>query len=75
MSDGVLSGWKPLEEAARSTIIEANGSRISVIAFSCLLPADSAAAPDRAGLSPNRIQTSYEINSYYQKEKRRWLTL
>jgi poly-gamma-glutamate capsule biosynthesis protein CapA/YwtB (metallophosphatase superfamily) len=64
-----IGAGETLEEAARPAIIEVNGFRIGVVAFSCLLPAGSAAAPDRAGLSPIHIETSYEINSYYQMEE------
>ena len=58
-----------LEEASRPAIIEAKGRRIGVLAFSCLLPTGAAAAPDRAGLSPIHVETSYEIDSYYQMEE------
>ena len=58
-----------LAEASRPAIIEANGRRVGVLAFSCLLPTGAAAAPDRAGLSPIHVETSYEIDSYYQMEE------
>ena len=58
-----------LEEASRPAIIEANGRRVGVVAFSCLLPTGAAAAADRAGLCPIHIETSYEIDSYYQMEE------
>ena len=64
-----IGAGESLEVAARPAIIEAKGWRVGVVAFSCLLPTGSAAAPDRAGLSPIHVETSYEIDSYYQMEE------
>ena len=46
-----------------------NGRRVGVIAFSCLTPTGMSAADDRPGLSPIHVETSYEIDPWYQMEE------
>jgi poly-gamma-glutamate synthesis protein (capsule biosynthesis protein) len=58
-----------LDEALRPVVIEKKGWRIGFIAWSCLLPAGSAAAANRPGHSPMHVRTSYEINPYIDMEE------
>jgi poly-gamma-glutamate capsule biosynthesis protein CapA/YwtB (metallophosphatase superfamily) len=71
----VEAGFRPigagltLAEAARPAVVDVAGTRVGVLAFSCLLPTGAAAANGRRGLNPIHVETSYEIDSYYQMEE------
>lgn len=65
----VIGAGSTLGEAMRPVVATVNGMRIGIIAFSCLLPAGMAAAPNRPGLSPIHVHSAYEIDSTYQMEE------
>ena len=65
----VVGAGDTIVQAQRPEIAEVAGKKIGIIAFSCLLPTGMAASPDRPGISPIHIHTSYEIDSYYQMEE------
>jgi len=65
----VVGAGRNLDDAQRPNISTVSGKAIGVIAFSCLLPTGMAASPVRPGISPIHINTSYEIDPYYQMEE------
>jgi poly-gamma-glutamate synthesis protein (capsule biosynthesis protein) len=65
----VVGAGSDIAEAMRPEIIEAKGTRVGVIGFSCLLPTGMAAAASRPGIAPIHINTAYEIDPYYQMEE------
>lgn len=65
----VVGAGSTVAEAMQPTVVTVDGARIGIIAFSCLLPAGMAAAPNRPGLSPIHVHSAYEIDSTYQMEE------
>jgi poly-gamma-glutamate capsule biosynthesis protein CapA/YwtB (metallophosphatase superfamily) len=57
-----VGGGEDLAQATAPVIVEKNGWRIGVTAWTACLPTGAAAAPDRPGLAPLHVHTSYEIN-------------
>ena len=58
-----------LSDAVRPVVVERRSMRVGVLAFSCLLPTGMAAADNRPGIAPIHVETSYEIDPYYQMEE------
>ncbi|MBL6425923.1 MAG: CapA family protein [Maritimibacter sp.] len=58
-----------LDEARALHVKEIDGRTVGVIACTCLTPTGMTAAETRAGLSPLRIHTGYEIDPWYQMEE------
>lgn len=56
-------------QASTPAVIERNGSRVGIIAFSCLVPAGAAATDEGPGISGIRIYSSYEINPLWAIEE------
>ena len=48
---------------------DAGGTKIGVVAFSCLTPAGSTATATRPGIAAIRIDTAYEVDPLYQVEE------
>ncbi|MGE0008337.1 MAG: CapA family protein [Parvibaculaceae bacterium] len=65
----VVGAGRSVDEARQPEVAAANGKKIGVIGFSCLLPTGMAAASQRPGISPIHVDTSYEIDPYYQMEE------
>jgi poly-gamma-glutamate synthesis protein (capsule biosynthesis protein) len=65
----VVGAGPTIAQAVRPAIKEVQNRRIGIIAFSCLLPTGMAAGPNRPGISPIRVRTSYEVDPYYQIEE------
>lgn len=64
-----IGAGQTLSEAARPAVVDLPGCRVGVLAFTCLIPTGAAAAEGRRGLSPIHVETSYEIDPYYQMEE------
>jgi poly-gamma-glutamate synthesis protein (capsule biosynthesis protein) len=58
-----------LEAAERPVTVDARGSRIGFVAWTCLLPVGSAAGRARPGHAPIRVHTSYEVDAGTQMEE------
>jgi poly-gamma-glutamate synthesis protein (capsule biosynthesis protein) len=58
-----------LNAAIQPVTLVSGGTKVGFAAWSCLLPAGSAAGPDRAGHAPLHVRTAYEINPYYDMEE------
>jgi poly-gamma-glutamate capsule biosynthesis protein CapA/YwtB (metallophosphatase superfamily) len=58
-----------LDAASQPLFANVSGVRVGILAFSCLTPTGTAAAPDRPGLSPLHIITGYEVDPWYQMEE------
>ena len=65
----VVGAGKDIGEAQQPEVATLNGKKIGVIGFSCLLPTGMAASLHRPGISPIHVNTSYEIDPYYQMEE------
>jgi poly-gamma-glutamate synthesis protein (capsule biosynthesis protein) len=65
----VVGAGRNIDEAQKPDVATVAGTKIGVIAFSCLLPTGMAASPFRPGISPIHINTSYEVDPYYQMEE------
>jgi poly-gamma-glutamate capsule biosynthesis protein CapA/YwtB (metallophosphatase superfamily) len=57
-----VGGGEDLHEATAPVIVEASGWRVGVTAWTACLPTGAAAAPDRPGVAPLHVHTSYEVN-------------
>jgi poly-gamma-glutamate synthesis protein (capsule biosynthesis protein) len=57
------------DEAAAPWVREISGRRVGVVAFSCLTPPGMSAGENRPGISAIHIDTSYEIDPWYQMEE------
>jgi poly-gamma-glutamate synthesis protein (capsule biosynthesis protein) len=57
------------DQAASMELREFGGRRVGILAFSCLTPTGMRAGPDRPGISGLHIETSYEIDPWYQMEE------
>ena len=65
----VVGAGRNIEEAQKPDVATVAGTKIGVIAFSCLLPTGMSASPMRPGISPIHVNTSYEVDPYYQMEE------
>jgi hypothetical protein len=65
----VIGAGRNRAEAAAPAILSAAGCRVGVIAFSSLTPTGMAASDTRPGISAIRIDTSYEVDPWYQMEE------
>jgi poly-gamma-glutamate synthesis protein (capsule biosynthesis protein) len=66
---GVIGFGETRDEAAALMVREVAGRRVGVVAFSCLTPAGMSAGADRPGISAIHVDTSYEIDPWYQMEE------
>jgi hypothetical protein len=60
----VVGAGRNLREARRPAILDRNGLRIAVLAYSSILHDGYAAGPDKAGVAPLRAHTYYEAFDY-----------
>jgi poly-gamma-glutamate capsule biosynthesis protein CapA/YwtB (metallophosphatase superfamily) len=58
-----------LAAATAPAIFEANGWRVGVLGWTCVLPTGAAAAPERPGQAPLHVHVSYEVNPYLVMEE------
>ncbi len=58
-----VGGGRNLDEALRSAVLTSKNTRVAFVGVATTLPVGSAAAPDRAGLAPVRVTTSYVADS------------
>jgi poly-gamma-glutamate synthesis protein (capsule biosynthesis protein) len=58
-----------LREAIAPAEVVLSGTRVGVLAFSCLVPTGAGAAEQRPGIAGLKVVTSYEIDPYYQMEE------
>ena len=65
----VLGAGNNLDEASRPSFHYVGDIRVGIVAFSCLTPTGMGAGPSRAGISPLHVETSYEIDPWYQMEE------
>jgi poly-gamma-glutamate synthesis protein (capsule biosynthesis protein) len=65
----VVGAGRNINEAQEPEVAVVKGKKIGVIAFSCLLPTGMAASSHRPGISPIHVNTSYEVDPYYQMEE------
>jgi poly-gamma-glutamate synthesis protein (capsule biosynthesis protein) len=64
-----VGGGKDLVQATTPAIVEANGWRIGVSAWTAVLPTGAAASAERPGLAPLHVHTSYEVDPYLLMEE------
>jgi len=55
---GVVGAGETLEAALRPRVVRARGTRVAFLAFACTLPTGSAAAADRPGVAPVRVEAA-----------------
>ncbi|WP_406873745.1 CapA family protein [Aminobacter sp. P9b] len=65
----VIGAGSNIAEATAPAIATVAGRQIGVLAYSCLLPTGMSAGINRPGIAPIHVQTSYEIDPYYQMEE------
>jgi poly-gamma-glutamate capsule biosynthesis protein CapA/YwtB (metallophosphatase superfamily) len=58
-----------LADAERSVTVEAGGTRVGFVAWTCLLPVGSAAGVGRPGHAPIRVHSAYEVDASIQMEE------
>jgi poly-gamma-glutamate synthesis protein (capsule biosynthesis protein) len=64
-----VGGGESLERATTPAIVEANGWRVGVSAWTAVLPTGAAASAERPGLAPLHVHTSYEVDPYLLMEE------
>ena len=57
-----VGGGEDLVSAMRETVLSRKNCKIAFLSFSACLPLGSEAGPDRPGIAPIRVTTSYEID-------------
>jgi poly-gamma-glutamate capsule biosynthesis protein CapA/YwtB (metallophosphatase superfamily) len=57
-----VGGGEDLAQAIAPVVVEANGWRVGVTAWTACLPTGAAASPRRPGVAPLHVHTSYEVN-------------
>lgn len=57
-----VGGGPDLEAATTPVVVEKDGWRVGVTAWTACLPTGAAAAPGRPGLAPLHVHTSYEVD-------------
>ncbi len=65
----VIGAGEDLADAEAPRILTAGGRRVGFLAWSCLLPLGAAAGPDRPGIAPIHVETSWEVNGEFQLEE------
>ncbi len=63
-----MGAGRNLAEALAPAVLTAEGVRVAFVGLSSTLPVGSAAAPDRPGMAPVRVTTSYVIDSVALEE-------
>jgi Bacterial capsule synthesis protein PGA_cap len=56
----VTGAGKNLDEAREPAIVERNGITVGFLGYSSVIPNDGAARPDKVGIAPLRVRTSYD---------------
>lgn len=64
-----IGGGKDLAAAEKPTILNANGLKIGLIAWSCLLPVGAAASSSRPGIAGIHVASSYDVDPYMVMEE------
>jgi poly-gamma-glutamate synthesis protein (capsule biosynthesis protein) len=64
-----VGGGETLAAATGPAVVEANGWRVGVSAWTCVLPTGAAASEQRPGLAPLHVRTSYEVDPYLLMEE------
>jgi poly-gamma-glutamate synthesis protein (capsule biosynthesis protein) len=57
-----VGGGEDLAQATTPVIVEHDGWRVGITAWTACLPTGAAAGPGRPGLAPLHVHTSYEVN-------------
>ena len=60
----VIGGGRNLEEARQPAVIEHNGVRLAFLAYCSILQEGHEAGPNKAGIAPLRVHTSYKPYEY-----------
>lgn len=58
-----------LQQATAPAVVETNGWRLGVLAWTSVLPTGAAASEQRPGQAPLHIHTAYEVNPYLLMEE------
>lgn len=58
-----------LAAATAPAIVEANGWRVGVLTWTCVLPTGASAAVNRPGQAPMHVHTSYQVDPYMLMEE------
>jgi poly-gamma-glutamate synthesis protein (capsule biosynthesis protein) len=58
-----------LKSATAPAVVEANGWKVGVLAWTSVLPTGAAASPERPGQAPLHIHAAYEVNPYLLMEE------
>lgn len=64
-----IGAGSDLAGAERSVTIEAGGTRVGFVAWTCLLPVGSAAGEGRPGHAPIRVHSAYEVDASIEMEE------
>ena len=56
----VTGAGKNLDEAREPAIVERNGITVGFLGYCSVIPKDGAARPDKVGIAPLRVRTSYD---------------
>ncbi len=56
----VTGAGRNLEEARRPAIVERNGIKVGFLGYCSVIPPGGEAGPDKVGIAPLRVKTSYE---------------
>jgi hypothetical protein len=56
----VTGAGKNLDEAREPAIVERNGITVGFLGYCSVIPRDGAARPDKVGIAPLRVRTSYD---------------
>lgn len=64
-----IGAGEDLAAAERAVTVEAGGTRVGFVAWTCLLPVGSAAGAGRPGHAPIRIHSAYEVDAGTQMEE------
>jgi poly-gamma-glutamate synthesis protein (capsule biosynthesis protein) len=65
----VIGAGDSLTEATRASIRQVGDTTVGIIAFSCLVPPGAAATTARAGISPIRVYSSYQVDAQWAIEE------
>jgi poly-gamma-glutamate capsule biosynthesis protein CapA/YwtB (metallophosphatase superfamily) len=64
-----LGAGNDLAAAERAVVCETAGGRVGFLAWTCLLPTGAAASPERPGLAPIHVHSSYQVDAFAQMEE------
>jgi len=64
-----VGAGRNLAEAERPVVLERKGIRVAFLGLAATLPLGAAASPDRSGLAPVHVTTSYEVDPTLTQEQ------